>query len=208
MKPGTQLALRGIGARRRGARATAARSGRSRTSSRRSTASATPSPGNATSSTTSSSRPSSRCSHRTRPATCGTSASTRRSTRRASSSGRRRGSTASRAPMRGSPCTRTRGSEPRLPAGVRAPAAQLGRSWSGAQEDRDDLRPRGCYHALLIREFETGKPEAYQLKYYGKASATSASAGRANDEDHEELRLVKISHLNAARASRRRATRR
>lgn len=58
--------------------------------------------------------------------------------------------------------------------------------------------PAGCYHALLIREFETGKPEAYQLKYYGKGVGNVRVGWEgSNDEDHEELRLVKVSHLKA-----------
>jgi hypothetical protein len=58
--------------------------------------------------------------------------------------------------------------------------------------------PAGCYHALLIREFETGKPDAYQLKYYGRGVGNVRVGWEGdNDEDHEELRLVKITHLNA-----------
>jgi hypothetical protein len=58
--------------------------------------------------------------------------------------------------------------------------------------------PAGCYHALLIREFEPGKPDAYQLKYYGRGVGNVRVGWEGeNDEDHEELRLVKITHLNA-----------
>lgn len=58
--------------------------------------------------------------------------------------------------------------------------------------------PAGCYHALLIREFETGKPEADQLKYYGRGIGNVRVGWEGdNDEDHEELRLVKITQLKA-----------
>ena len=52
--------------------------------------------------------------------------------------------------------------------------------------------PAGCYHALLIREFETGKPDAYQLKYYGRGVGNvRVGWDGSNDQDKEELRLTK-----------------
>jgi hypothetical protein len=58
--------------------------------------------------------------------------------------------------------------------------------------------PAGCYHALLIREFETGVPEAFQLKYYSRGVGNVRVGWEgAEDQDHEELRLVRIVHMKA-----------
>jgi hypothetical protein len=58
--------------------------------------------------------------------------------------------------------------------------------------------PAGCYHALLIREFETGKPDAYQLKYYARGiGGVRVGWMGENDQDHEELRLTKVTRLDA-----------
>ena len=58
--------------------------------------------------------------------------------------------------------------------------------------------PAGCYRALLIREFETGVPEAFQLKYYGRGVGNVRVGWEgAEDQDHEELRLVRIVHMKA-----------
>jgi hypothetical protein len=57
--------------------------------------------------------------------------------------------------------------------------------------------PTGCYHALIIREFEVGKPDAYQLKYYARGVGNVRVGWEGeNDQDHEELRLARIIHLN------------
>jgi hypothetical protein len=57
--------------------------------------------------------------------------------------------------------------------------------------------PAGCYHALVIREFEIGKPDAYQLKYYARGVGNVRVGWEGeNDQDQEELRLTKIVHLN------------
>jgi hypothetical protein len=66
--------------------------------------------------------------------------------------------------------------------------------------------PAGCYHALLIREFETGVPEAFQLKYYGRGVGNVRVGWEgAEDQDHEELRLVKITQLKAQGLAKARA---
>lgn len=58
--------------------------------------------------------------------------------------------------------------------------------------------PAGCYHALVIREFEIGKPDAYQLKYYARGLGNVRVGWEGeNDQDKEELRLTKIVRLNA-----------
>jgi hypothetical protein len=58
--------------------------------------------------------------------------------------------------------------------------------------------PAGCYRALLIREFEVGVPDAYQLKYYARGVGNVRVGWEGeNDQDHEELRLTKIVQLKA-----------
>jgi len=58
--------------------------------------------------------------------------------------------------------------------------------------------PAGCYRALVIREFETGKPDAYQLKYYARGiGGVRVGWMGENDQDHEELLLTKITRLDA-----------
>jgi hypothetical protein len=58
--------------------------------------------------------------------------------------------------------------------------------------------PAGCYQALVIREFETGKPDAYQLKYYARGiGGVRVGWMGENDQDHEELRLTKVIRLDA-----------
>jgi hypothetical protein len=58
--------------------------------------------------------------------------------------------------------------------------------------------PFGCFDDVLVtREFEVGKPEAYQLKYYapGVGNVRTGWMGR-NDKDHEVLRLVRRTQLS------------
>lgn len=60
--------------------------------------------------------------------------------------------------------------------------------------------PQDCYdNVLLTREFEPGKPDAYQLKYYapGVGNIRVGWTG-ARDVDHEVLRLVDLVRLDAA----------
>jgi hypothetical protein len=60
--------------------------------------------------------------------------------------------------------------------------------------------PAGCYDNVLVtREFETGKPDAFQIKYYarGIGNVRTGWAG-SKDEDHEVLVLVKLRHLGPA----------
>ena len=67
--------------------------------------------------------------------------------------------------------------------------------------------PAGCYrNVLVIREFETGKPEAYQVKYFarGVGNVRVGWAGR-KDEDREILVLVKVNHLGPQALARIRA---
>jgi hypothetical protein len=57
--------------------------------------------------------------------------------------------------------------------------------------------PAGCFgDVLMTREFEMGKPAAYQLKYYarGVGNIRVGWLGR-NDKDHEVLRLVRRAQL-------------
>jgi hypothetical protein len=64
--------------------------------------------------------------------------------------------------------------------------------------------PLRCYEDVLVtREFETGKPEAYQVKYYarGVGNVRVGWAG-ANDKDREVLVLVKLVHANSALLAR------
>jgi hypothetical protein len=59
--------------------------------------------------------------------------------------------------------------------------------------------PVACFDRVLVtREFETGKPDAFQLKYYaaGVGNVRTGWAG-AKDEDHEVLVLSKLRHLGA-----------
>jgi hypothetical protein len=68
--------------------------------------------------------------------------------------------------------------------------------------------PAGCYDNVLVtREFETGKPQAFQVKYYarGVGNVRTGWAG-AKDEDHEVLVLVKLRHLGPAALARVRAS--
>ncbi len=58
--------------------------------------------------------------------------------------------------------------------------------------------PVRCYTDVLVtREFETGKPEAYQVKYYarGVGNVRVGWAG-SRDKDREVLALVKFVHLD------------
>jgi hypothetical protein len=60
--------------------------------------------------------------------------------------------------------------------------------------------PAGCYrNVLVIREFETGKPDAYQVKYYarGLGNVRVGWAG-SKDKDKEILVLTKVVHLSPA----------
>jgi hypothetical protein len=57
--------------------------------------------------------------------------------------------------------------------------------------------PAGCFrNVLVIREFETGKPDAYQVKYYarGLGNVRVGWAG-SRDKDNEVLVLTKVVHL-------------
>jgi hypothetical protein len=56
----------------------------------------------------------------------------------------------------------------------------------------------GCYRTLVIREFEVGKPDSYQLKYYARGVGNVRVGWMgAKDQDKEELRLTKIIRMNA-----------
>jgi hypothetical protein len=68
--------------------------------------------------------------------------------------------------------------------------------------------PVRCYDNVLVtREFETGKPQAFQIKYYarGVGNVRTGWAG-AKDEDHEVLVLVKRRNLGPAALARVRAS--
>lgn len=67
--------------------------------------------------------------------------------------------------------------------------------------------PAGCYHDVVVtREFETGKPDAFQEKYYapGLGNIRTGWAG-AKDVDKEVLVLVRVAHLGPAALARVRA---
>lgn len=67
--------------------------------------------------------------------------------------------------------------------------------------------PVRCYDGVLVtREFETGKPQAFQLKYYarGVGNVRVGWAG-ARDQDREVLVLVAARHLSARGVARVRA---
>jgi hypothetical protein len=67
--------------------------------------------------------------------------------------------------------------------------------------------PAGCYHDVVVtREFETGKPDAFQEKYYapGLGNIRTGWAG-AKDVDKEVLVLVRVAHLGPAALGRVRA---
>jgi hypothetical protein len=50
----------------------------------------------------------------------------------------------------------------------------------------------------VIREFETGKPDSYQLKYYARGiGGVRVGWMGEKDQDHEELLLTKIVRLDA-----------
>jgi hypothetical protein len=60
--------------------------------------------------------------------------------------------------------------------------------------------PAGCYrNVLVIREYETGKPDAFQVKYYarGLGNVRVGWAG-SKDKDNEVLVLTKVVHLTPA----------
>lgn len=60
--------------------------------------------------------------------------------------------------------------------------------------------PAGCYrNVLVIREFETGKPDAFQVKYYarGLGNVRVGWAG-SKDKDNEVLVLTRVVHLTPA----------
>jgi len=67
--------------------------------------------------------------------------------------------------------------------------------------------PAGCYRDVVItREFETGKPEAFQEKFYapGLGNVRTSWAG-AKDVDKEVLVLVKVIRLDQAALARARS---
>jgi hypothetical protein len=67
--------------------------------------------------------------------------------------------------------------------------------------------PVRCFENVLVtREFETGKPAAFQVKYYarGTGNVRTGWAG-ARDVDREVLTLVKVKHLSPAALTRVRA---
>jgi hypothetical protein len=67
--------------------------------------------------------------------------------------------------------------------------------------------PAGCYRDVVVtREFETGKPDAFQEKYYapGLGNIRTGWAG-AKDVDKEVLVLVRVAHLGPAALARVRA---
>jgi hypothetical protein len=58
--------------------------------------------------------------------------------------------------------------------------------------------PAGCYTTIVTREFEPGKPDSYQLKYYARGVGNVRVGWMGEkDQDKEELILVKIMRLNA-----------
>jgi hypothetical protein len=64
--------------------------------------------------------------------------------------------------------------------------------------------PVSCFDDVLVtREFETGKPDAFQVKYYarGVGNVRTGWAG-PKDEDREVLVLVKVRHLSPSALAR------
>jgi hypothetical protein len=58
--------------------------------------------------------------------------------------------------------------------------------------------PAGCYSSLIIREFEPGKPDSYQLKYYARGIGNVRVGWMGKkDQDKEELKLTKINRLSS-----------
>jgi hypothetical protein len=58
--------------------------------------------------------------------------------------------------------------------------------------------PADCYQTIVIREFEPGKVDSYQLKYYARGVGTVRVGWMGSkDVDKEELVLSKIIRLNA-----------
>jgi hypothetical protein len=67
--------------------------------------------------------------------------------------------------------------------------------------------PAGCYRDVVVtREFETGKPDAFQEKSYapGLGNVRTSWAG-AKDVDKEVLMLVRVLHLDRAALAKARA---
>ena len=98
--------------------------------------------------------------------------------------------------MRTSPRTGT----PSYPEGYAPPPV----NWvDHAQVYRSGVKtcvPAGCYrNVLVIREFETGKPDASQLKYYARGLGNVRTGWMgAKDVDNEVLALTKVVHLSPA----------
>jgi hypothetical protein len=68
--------------------------------------------------------------------------------------------------------------------------------------------PYDCFEDVLVtREFEVGKPDAYQLKYYarGVGNVRVGWLGK-NDKDHEVLQLTKVEQLGPAAMDEARAS--
>lgn len=70
--------------------------------------------------------------------------------------------------------------------------------------DRRTCVPAGCYKGVLvIREFERSKPDASQLKYFGRGLGNVRVGWLgANDEDHEVLVLTRARKLGAKAMAR------
>ena len=64
--------------------------------------------------------------------------------------------------------------------------------------------PAGCYKGVLVmREFEKGKPDAWQLKYYARGIGNVRVGWMGKkDEDHEVLLLTSVRNLDAKGLSR------
>jgi hypothetical protein len=67
--------------------------------------------------------------------------------------------------------------------------------------------PARCFDNVVVtREFETGKPDAYQVKYYaGSVGNVRTGWAGAKDQDREVLALVKVKHLSPSALARLRA---
>jgi hypothetical protein len=69
------------------------------------------------------------------------------------------------------------------------------------QVGTDTCVPADCYeNVLVIEEFETSKPGAFQLKYYapGVGNVRVGWRGR-NEDEHEVLELIEVRQLEGAR---------
>jgi len=69
-----------------------------------------------------------------------------------------------------------------------------------AKANQKTCVPAGCYTGVLVtEEFVTAEPDAFQLKYYARGVGTvRVGWAGANDQDKEELELVKAVTLDPA----------